>query len=206
MILGLTGKMGAGKNEAARRLALISPLPVVEVSYAKKLKESVAALFGVTVEALEESKNMGVHSARVSFRAMLTEGYVAKTLTVREFLQRYGTEAHRDVFGQDFWLDAALPLTKSEEDLDGQLRDVGPFYDDALYVVTDCRFENEAKRIHQLGGRIVRLIGPNEATGDHPSETAELPYDWKILNTERDDDFAYLDSQLHTLLTVAGVA
>ena len=34
-------------------------------------------------------------------------------MTFREFLQRYGTEAHRDVFGKDFWLEYTLPANGS---------------------------------------------------------------------------------------------
>jgi hypothetical protein len=197
MIFGLTGKLGAGKNEAARRLALISPIPVVEVSYAAKLKESVAALFGITLDQIEEWKNDPLRRVLAGDPCATFGGDAASEvdMTFRQFLQRYGTEAHRDVFGQDFWLDAALPLNYGRYNVDG-----------SLYVVTDCRFPNEAKRIKELGGWVIRIIGPNDETGDHPSETQEIPYDWKILNTVRDDEFDYLDSQLHTLLSVAGVS
>lgn len=193
MIIGLHGKMGSGKNEAAQRIAKVSSLPVVEIAYGRKLKESVAALLGVSLGDLEIWKN---NPARcVSVGTMVDGlGFVAhkdKIQSVRSFLQRYGTESHRDVFGQDFWLDAALPLPDHAGFL-GR-------YDDALYVVTDMRFPNEAERVKDLGGVTVRIIGPNDDTGSHPSEQT-LECDYEIDNTIRDDRFASLDAQLAALL------
>lgn len=182
MILGLHGKMGAGKDEAAKRLALLAPIPVVRVAYADKLKKSAAALLGCSVDDLERWKN----DSRVSLFLCDEIGpMMDEQQTIRSFLQRYGTEAHRDVFGQDFWLDAALPI--------------GRDYSSALYVVTDVRFENEADRIHELGGRVARVVGVNEDTGTHLSEQV-LACDFELDNRERGDDFKRLDWGLSVLL------
>ncbi len=188
MIIGLTGKMRAGKNTVADRLKVISDLPVVEVSFAAKLKQSAAAALGCTVEDLERWKN----DTRVMVDAVLEleDGVfipVVPPSNVREYLQHYGTEAHRDVFGEDFWLDAALPLTYSGG------------YDDALYVVTDIRFQNEATRVLDLSGEVIRVVGPEEETGDHPSEQV-VDCHLSIDNTVRDDGFESLDAQLEALL------
>lgn len=188
MILGLSGKMGAGKNTVADRLAAyLEPrsVRVVQVSYAAKLKESAAALFGVRVADLERWKNNP--AARVTISA---PGGVHHQQTVRSMLQRYGTESHRDMFGSDFWLAAALP--------------VGSDYADALYVVTDVRFENEAKRIRELGGKVARVVGPKVDTGSHPSEKP-VRADFRIKNEIRDDGFAALDAQLPTILATLGM-
>jgi hypothetical protein len=186
VILGFHGKIGAGKNEAAKRLALFSPIPVVEVSYARKLKESVAALFDITLDEIEECKN----DESVRVRVGRSEWGASRGMTFREFLQRYGTEAHRDVFGQNFWVDAALPFL-------GMVP--GQFYEDKLYAVTDVRFQNEKERIESLGGVVVRVIGPNEDTGGHASEQV-LDCEFVLDNTVRDDDFENLDRELMFLL------
>lgn len=182
MIVGLHGRIGAGKNEAAIRLALLAP--VVEVSFARKLKESAAAVLGCTVADLEAWKNNPAASVVVFSGMRPLDG---KGQTVRSFLQRYGTEGHRDVFGPDFWLDAALPI-----ETDG-------WYDDRLYVVTDVRFPNEAARIRDLGGTVVGLLGSSLTGGSHVSEVP-LECDRWIDNTIRDDDHASLDRQLRALL------
>lgn len=196
MILGLHGKMGAGKDTVYERLLELYDFKTVRISYADKLKESVAALLGLTRDQIETYKN--TTDAVVTFDGGW-RGPI-KRQTFREFLQRYGTESHREIFGQDFWLDSALPLPRYEEDLDGQSRLVGPTYNDgALYVVTDVRFPNEAERIRRLGGAIVKVVGPDENTGDHASEQT-LPCDYTIDNTIRDDDFANLDHELLMML------
>lgn len=192
MILGLHGKMGSGKDTACELLKELSPVPVVRVSYAAKLKESAAALLGVHLDDLELYKN---DPSKMVALGGIYDGlgfvpYREKTMAVREFLQRYGTESHRNVFGEDFWLDAALPLEKD--------------YSDALYVVTDVRFQNEADRIRSLGGKIVKVIGPVEDTGSHASERP-LVCDFTIDNTVRDDDFSLLRSELGGVLYWLGL-
>lgn len=194
MVIGLHGKMGAGKNECARRLALLSELSVVEVSFAWKLKQSFAALFDIPTPVLESWKNdrdVTVTISRETWGA--TDAVTSQT--VRSALQRYGTEAHRDIFGADFWLDAALPYRDTP-------RDNG--YQDALYVVTDVRFPNEAQRVRELGGTVVEVVGPDTDTGSHASEQPLTP-DYAIFNTRRDDGFDTLDRRLRGLLAELGL-
>lgn len=203
MIIGLHGKMGAGKNEAARRLALLSALPVVEVSFARKLKESAAALLGCTVDDLERWKNDPASRVAVlgwNTSALGPQFTTYEAQTVRSFLQRYGTEAHREVFGSDFWLDVALPF-----DGDTNARGYCDGYDDALYVVTDARFPNEGQRVRDLGGVVLGIRGPNENTGDHASEQTIECDEW-IDNIARDDNYATLDLALAGLLLRHGLA
>lgn len=192
MIIGLHGKMGSGKNTAALRLAQIAP-PVVEVSFAAKLKESAAALIGCTVADLELWKNDPSKCVAVGGLYDGLGFQQTRVFTVREYLQRYGTEAHRDVFGADFWLDAALPVPPEHR---GKIAD---WYGDALYVVTDVRFPNEAVRVRELGGIVVGVRGPETDTGNHASEQV-LDCDVWIDNTARDDGFAALDGGLRNLL------
>jgi len=184
VILGLHGRIGAGKNACAARLLELGH-DVVEVSFARKLKESAAALLDCTVEDLERWKN---EPHRVVAVSLLVDGLgpiPGPTQTVRSFLQRYGTEAHRDIFGPDFWLDAALPLDRD--------------YTEKLYVVTDVRFPNEAERVRALGGVMVEVVGPAGDTGSHVSEQP-LRCDYGVANWVRDDGFASLDRGLEFLL------
>lgn len=188
MILGLNGLMRAGKDTVADRLAVLSPVQVVRVSYAAKLKESVSKLFNITLEQIEWWKNEKDIVVQIR-RKGVEDGY---EFTFRHFLQRYGTESHRNTFGEDFWLDAALPLDKD--------------YSDALYVVTDMRFPNEMERIKQLGGTTALVIGPEGTRGPdgHVSETI-LPCDIRIQNTVRDDGYKALDDTLRPILLNLGV-
>lgn len=191
MIIGLTGRKQAGKNACARLIRLYAGREVVEVSFAALLKQSAAAVLGCEVDDLERWKNDPHALVCVGLEVELGGFIAARTQTVREFLQRYGTEGHRDLLGPDFWVDAALPSSSD--------------YSGALYVVTDVRFPNEARRVKALGGTIVRIIGPPEIedAGDaHASETP-LPdelVDIKLGNVRRDDGFAALDFGVRLLL------
>jgi hypothetical protein len=194
VIIGLHGKMGAGKNECARRLAFLSDQTVVEVSFAAKLKQSAAALLEITVDDLERWKNDP--RVLVELNSYYPSAAPQRAITIRSLLQRYGTEAHRDVFGADFWLDAALPL-------DGIAGLYDPEYAMALYVVTDVRFPNEAQRVRDLGGVVVKVVGTDTDTGSHVSEQ-QLECDHTIRNVVRDDSFISLDERLGYLLRIVG--
>lgn len=194
MLIALNGRLGAGKDTAADRIeAIFAPeREVKRLTFAGPLKRSVCALLGVTLQELEDMKLDPNPTVKVKIPSMeFPNSYIVRSLTGRQFLERYGTEAHRDVFGDNFWLDQAIP------------RD--PFLlEHHMWVITDCRFVNEAERVQELGGIVIEIVGPNGREGNgHPSDTP-LPdhlIDAVIDNTVHDDNFAHLDTQLRTVLS-----
>ena len=186
MILGLTGRMGAGKDTVAHRLAImLHPDTAVERrAFADPLKESVCALFGIRRWQLELMKNDP--DAYIELSAPYSNVNTTR-VTPREFMQRYGLEAHREVFVDDFWLDLTLPkhtITPTK----------------TLIVVTDCRFPNEAERVKELGGIVFEVVGPQgqmDPGAAHASERA-LPthlLDGYIYN-DKQDGFEYLHQSI----------
>src|SRR5581483_8223489 len=160
MLIGLNGKLKSGKDTTFQMLhdfrkeRDLSPLPE-RISFADKLKDSAAAVLGIDRHTLDEWKNNEdiYYAPRQDFpkgRNFFDDIAIADDIsrrykfTVREFLQRYGTEGHRDIFGDDFWVDMALP-----KDLDHSQR---------LLVVTDMRFPNEARRVKELEGITVKVV------------------------------------------------
>jgi len=163
MIIGLTGAAGSGKDTVGA--FLIKEYKFERRAFADPLKRSVAALFDIPFSQVDELKNTGA-TVQLSDIKAGQRG----TFTWREFLQRYGTEAHRDIFEQDFWLDATLP--------------VGPFYGGRAIVVTDVRFANEVERIKMLGGHVIRISRPPFERLPHRSEQELLlmQVDYDIVN------------------------
>lgn len=200
--LGLTGPAGAGKDTVYERLRELGGERFVRLSVADPLKESVAALFGIdldTLDRLKRGQNVEVCVVDHDEYIDLDTPREHARLFMREFLQRYGTEAHRDVFGEDFWLD--------EWQRRGQaIRLERP---DAVVVNTSVRFPNEAERILVLGGEVWDVVGPQDyGAAGHESETP-LPRDLithvidnetRSLYASGEPDFTYLDDQIATLL------
>jgi hypothetical protein len=181
MILGLSGMKGSGKDTVAAYL--VKEHGFERKAFADPLKKSVAALLGIPFSDIDRLKNdEGAVIALASHYGNLSP------VTFREFLQRYGTEAHRDVFGEDFWIDYTLP--------------VQGFYPGRAIVVSDVRFVNEAARVKELGGYNVRIIRPTVPILDmHISEVQEFDYDFQIIN---DGDLGELAIAVEEVLTLAG--
>lgn len=96
---------------------------------------------------------------------------------VRRLLQRMGTEVGRNILGDDIWVDATL-------------RDCR---EGVNYVITDCRFPNEALAVKEINGRVFRITMPGLGpVNDHPSETSldDWKFDGTIMNIQgRKEDF-----------------
>lgn len=183
MLIGLNGKKQAGKDTAYERMVVRLPNATVERrSFADKLYDSAAAALGIDPAWLRELKTND------QARLVIDTPDVRVPLTFRAYLQHYGTEAHRDVFGPEFWVENV--------DLEHARK---------VVVVTDVRFPNEARAIADAGGVVVRVVGPVEVeeAGDGHASEAELPHalvDGVIYNTNRDDGFESLDRQVLDLV------
>jgi hypothetical protein len=161
MLIGINGALKSGKDTTYQIIKELYP-HAERISFAAKLKDSAAAALNLSVAELEKLKNEEevfialVMPADEYFEELFSQmdGW---RLTLREYLQNYGTEAHRDVFGTDFWVDQALPL-----DTD---------HSDRLLVVTDMRFPNEVERVKALDGITWKIMRETETNfGNHPSE------------------------------------
>lgn len=195
MLIALHGRLQAGKDTAFERIRLMNS-DAQRLAFADPLKASAAAALDVTLEELEWMKLSAMNS--ITVRVPLSgnpDDYRFRTvsLTGRDYLQRYGTQSHRDVFGDGFWVDQAL----------SQVAD----HTDSLYVITDCRFPNEAEAVSARGGLVIQVVGPEgDAAGGHASEQALDPQliDFVVDNSVRDDNFESLDFQLNLILGAYG--
>lgn len=155
-LIAFTGLPRSGKDSAADWLALRYQYRVMRFS--DPLKEAAAILLGRPVWQMRGDGGF-------DREAILPEwGF-----STRYFLQRFGTEAMRDNFGADFW------VKKMRNVLAGLLFD-------PRITISDCRFENEAAMVRELGGIVVQVWRPGVAGSAHVSD-AGVVADLTLHNT-----------------------
>lgn len=190
-LIAFSGKMGAGKDTAAEliMLALVNKdaerltvdFTALDVSlrksvikqpwefkkFAGKLKQIASILTGVDAHHFEDQY--------FKTRKMGKEwGF----MTYREFLQRLGTEAIRTGIHQEAWVNAMFADFHSTI---------------SHWLITDCRFLNEAEAVKHHKGIVVRINNPRLPLQEkaHPSETAldDYEFDYVIENDGTLEEF-----------------
>lgn len=114
-----TGKAQSGKNYIARELnkALTNEhKTVLELSFAYKLKSFISTLFDMPIEEVDKWK-------------LNEQPFTANGTTMREILQRFGTDIIRKHVDKDYWIKFVAT------------RIVNTDYN--YYLITDYRFPNE---------------------------------------------------------------
>jgi hypothetical protein len=153
-ILGISGWARNGKDTIADHL--IANYGYERVSFAAPMKEALYRLNPrITIDGVMSTPlKIGVDV--YGWDDLKTHGP-----EVRELLQRFGTEVGRELWGEDFWVNAAVDTIK----------------DGSRVVVSDVRYPNEADAIKKLGGEIWRIVRPEfGAANDHASEHALNDY------------------------------
>ena len=176
-ILGLSGWARNGKDTVADHL--IENYGYERVSFAAPMKEALYRLNPkITIN--------GVPSLSVKLGVDLYgwDDLKAHGPEIRELLQRFGTEVGREMFGDDFWVNAAIDSIK----------------DGSRVVVSDVRYPNEADAVKKLGGEVWRVVRPGYgAANDHASEHALNDYDFDYMienNSGVETLYDLIDSKL----------
>lgn len=185
-LIGLTGKLGSGKNTVGdfiKEWAQENGQKAQLQGFADSLKLSFARIFvpdATLDQALRFADSMKKNGALYFSTPLMDHDLFDKfgpnrSITGRQALQHYGTEAHRRVFADNFWVDQLLPEGRNQYDNDAAWFykwDTGINY----AVVTDLRFPNEAQRINDLDGMVFRIVRP-ELDSQSDSHASEKPLD-----------------------------
>lgn len=167
-LIGLNGFKGVGKDTVGQ--ILIDNHDFKRLAFADSLKQAAATLLGINSPVVESMKN-DPNVRVVLLRSGELFPRVIHQQTFRKFLQLFGTEVGRDLFGKDFWVDQILPY-----------KELSTAYADNWYhgnrVITDARFPNELERIKSLGGFNIRIVRPGYGGENHASE--QEPSDWML--------------------------
>lgn len=129
--------------------------------FADKLKETVALLIGCTRQQLEDEdfKNRVLGEEWWYFEHTVFESGETKLYpynppeknlanlvkpTPRMMLQRLGTELMRTQLHPNVWINSRMAT----------------FNENSNWIMTDCRFDNEAKAIREKGGILIKIRRP----------------------------------------------
>lgn len=170
-LIGLHGKAGSGKDTAYELLSGYLDVRVKRDAFADRLKLSAIRNFkpDCTLEEAYEFCERLKSSGEIS--VIFDDEHVAYSVTGRQFLQHYGTEAHRQVFADDFWVDAVLPDRYDSQR--GFGREDANDWD--LLVITDVRFPNEAAAVRAAGGEVWQIVRPELDVGPQDAHLSEVP-------------------------------
>ncbi len=151
MIVGLGYKARSGKDTVADYLC--KSYGFKRIGFADALKQGCKEFFGWSDEHVYGSLKEVV------------DPYWG--FSPRFALQKVGTECMRENFDQEIWVKAVGKRV---------LADPG-----ANWVITDCRFPNEAAAVESWGGKVVRIdrpvAGASQGIKGHASEFAMDSYD-----------------------------
>lgn len=174
MIIGLAGAKHSGKNTVAKFIdeEFGDKYEVREWSFAEDLKKSAAAAIGGGTELdigdpvafCDVFKENGFIELSVNHDLFSA----AWGISGRQFLQLYGTEAHRDIFGDDFWIQNTLDKIANVN--------TTTVWSERLDIITDVRFPNEAKAIDSdmTDVGVFRIRRP-EVENDGDTHASEVP-------------------------------
>lgn len=165
-ILGITGKLGSGKDTVGA--ILVEQYGYQRVAFADALKNLAYDLNPIV---FEHTTDEGLCSVRLQ-EFVDSQGWeTAKrdNPEIRRTLQALGVAA-RDNLDPDVWVKVVA------EDIDSLEGDGYPV------VITDVRFPNEARMILYSGGQVYRVERPGFDGDGHATETALDKYEFPTID------------------------
>lgn len=225
MIIGINGKIGSGKDTVGKiiqwltkpeldgqyigfqtyddaTLERLSPFKIKK--FAGKLKQIASLLTGIPVEKFEDQEFkktlLGNEWGTVKENPLnvipaFEDVQFNHLMSVRELLQKLGTEAMREGLHTNVWVNALfsdykakwVPTGNSVAEEDVSLEKEYP-----NWIITDMRFPNEMEAIVARGGITIRVVRPHGYINPHTGEYKEMPLSYHSSETALDDaEFDY---------------
>jgi hypothetical protein len=180
IIIGLCGLAGAGKDTVAD--CLVTHAGFSKIAFADALRNEVAAAFNLGDQLCiltdRETKEVPTNAMRLSrcrnlkFLSRMQDiaakeqpdfdydSWVAAPRSPRQIMQLWGTE-YRRAMNENYWTNTvAMRILSAETTANNR------------WVITDCRFANEALAIRRIGGELWQVQRQNHTSveGGHASQ------------------------------------
>jgi hypothetical protein len=228
-LIGISGKAGSGKDttgEIIQKLCLSNKGPQFEIKkFAGKLKQTASLLTGIPIEKFEDQEfkktilgsEWGKPTKQNPLNAIepFKDITFVEMMSVRDLLQKLGTEAMRNGLHENTWVNALFADYEEKFANKG----IGGFHDPITYkrslgfpnwIITDVRFPNEFKAIKEKGGIVIRVNRPGhsnsmkELAEAHPSETALDGHDFDYV-IENDGNLEKLIDKVKKILLTENI-
>lgn len=176
-IIALTGLAGAGKDTAADVLA--THCGFTTLAFAGALRYEIQAAYNlIDASTLTDRTQKEEPTSRLAFSecadnafigavaiataATVSQAWMHAPRSPRQIMQWWGTE-YRRARQPNYWSTKLAIHIADLQQLDGRHR----------FVVSDCRFDNEAAAIRRMGGQVWQITRPGLERADsaHISET-----------------------------------
>jgi len=140
MLIGLVGFMNSGKGTAGEYL--INNYGFIADSWAKPVKDAASIIFGWDRKMLE-GDTLESRIWREKVDKFWAKQLNDKKFTPRKALQLLGTEAGRNIYGNQLWIASLFNRWEKANKPNT--------------VIVDCRFPNEIESIRKIGGKVIRI-------------------------------------------------
>lgn len=176
MVIGLSGKIRSGKSRVAKifKKVLEKEGKTCEIkSFASPIYEIVSELYRTDVEQVKKDKrdNLIVLMNNSRYNGAGSDFFAS---SYREILQKIGTTA-RDRADEDIWVNALFGY--DNEKVKGDFTWTSDYW-----IIDDVRFPNEAKRILECNGKLIRINRPDAEDNEHIIENSLNEWqDWDLV-------------------------
>lgn len=171
-ILGLSGYARTGKDTVAQ--TLVNKYGYTRLAFGDAVRDGVYAMNPIVDFRISTSDGRYGETSYLRVRDIVdAHGWdYAKDnyIEVRELLQRYGTEAGRNIHGMECWtsiLDNIIASNPGKK-----------------YIITDIRFENEYELVRKYNGICIRVVRDGiGAVNNHVSDMYIPSFTYTIDNS-----------------------
>lgn len=209
IILGLGGYAGSGKDTTAAHLT--HDWGFQRFAFADALRRMSEIMDpALDVRDLPINDPAYLPLSRILLMAGGWDEAKRRFPSVRQWLQRLGTEAGRDVLGTSVWVDIVFRQIQEAGNERLQAAPLVPipgghgYHFDVTagrYVITDVRFANELAAVRQHGGLTAWVRRPGTApVNTHASDNVLGPDDFDII-IENDGDLVHLRNTVAVVAT-----
>jgi hypothetical protein len=185
MLYAVSGLFGAGKDTVAD--FMVGKYGFTKIAFANPIRESLLIL-----NPYVPSLDNGVHRLNVIINSIGWDRAKREIPEIRRLMQQFGTEVGRSLLGENVWVDVLYKHFPGIDDPEQR------------YVITDCRFANEAEFIHNHGGDLLWIDRPGIVSDGHASESL-LMRDKADYILRNDETIEELQEDLRLLLFMRGV-